>query len=138
MADFLFGTANAKAGVIRFGLKGPAGTHCVSINNPAFDRSFVAEVVISAGEANTDVVKEVAFSGQTGDTLVTTDTKGWTLAICLMAGSDRQATAGWQTNSTSNKYESNELDGYFQRHHVRNLRCRLEDGCRQSRRLWLV
>lgn len=104
VADFMWGTASAKPAVVRIGMKGPAGTYCVSINNPAFDRSFIAEVVISGGEADTDVVKEVAIPAQTGGTWVTSNAIAWTLAICLMAGSDRQNTAGWQTNSTRYKY----------------------------------
>jgi hypothetical protein len=105
MADFLFGTSGALPGIIRIRMRSSiAGTFCVSINNASFDRSFVSEIVISGGEAGTEVVKEVAFAAQTGGTWVTTDTKGWTLGICVMAGSNFQTSSGWQTNSTANKY----------------------------------
>lgn len=108
VADFLFGTSAAKSGIIRFGIKAPAGTYGVSIRNAASDRSFVAEITISSGEANTDVVKEVPFTGDITGTWQTGDVSSWLFGIILAAGSDRQGSTGWQAgNKTTTANQSN-------------------------------
>jgi hypothetical protein len=97
MRDFLFGSADARPGVIRLGLKAPAGTYGIAIVNAAVSRSFVAEVTIEAGEANTDVVKTVAFAGDITGTWETGDVLGWILSICIAAGNTYLGSAGWQS-----------------------------------------
>jgi hypothetical protein len=64
-ADLKFGTSAAKTIAIQFGVKAPAGTYCVTVLNANYNRSYVAEYVIAAGEANTDVVKSVTIPGDT-------------------------------------------------------------------------
>lgn len=106
VADFLFGGASAKAAVLRFGLKAPAGTYCVSITNSASARSYVAEVVVAAGEANTDTVKTVALPGDTSGTWLTDTGVGLTVRWCLAAGSTYQGATGWSAGNflaTSNQ-----------------------------------
>ena len=61
VADLRSGTASAKTVTLQFGVKAPAGTYSVAIRNDAFDRTYAAEYVIAAGEANTDVVKAVTI-----------------------------------------------------------------------------
>lgn len=100
MAAFRFGTPNAKPGTMRFGFKMPAGTYGVTLQNAAQNRSFVGLVTIDAGEANTDVVKTVAFTGDTSGTWLDTDVLGWYLIISLAAGTTRQApVAGWNAGN---------------------------------------
>lgn len=99
MRDFLFGSIDARPGVIRIGVRAPAGTYCVSIVNAANDRSFVAEVTISGGEANTDVVKTLTFAGDTTGTWLTDDVKGWNLFFCVACGANFQGSLGWQSGN---------------------------------------
>lgn len=106
MADFLFGTASAKAGIIRFGLKAPAGTYGVALKNAADNRAFVATVTVSV--ADTDEIHEVAFTGDTTGTWPTTNVHGWTLVFTLAAGSNYQGSTGWTaTNDTTTSSQSN-------------------------------
>jgi len=83
-ADLGFGTAAAKTLTIQFGVKAPAGTYGVAIWNAAQDRSRCEMFTISAGEANTDVVKSVTFTADTTGTWRTDNLCGidirWTLA----------------------------------------------------------
>lgn len=98
IADLLFGTASARTVTLRFGVKAPAGTYCVVLLNSAANRSYVAEYVISGGEANTDVVKTVTIPGDTSGTWLATNGIGITVRWGLMAGSTFQQTAGsWGT-----------------------------------------
>ncbi|UUP19493.1 hypothetical protein [Nitratireductor thuwali] len=97
VADFLFGTANARPGVIRVGMNFPQGTWCVALLNAALDRSYVAEVVISAAEAGTDVVKEISFTGDTSGVWPTGDVKSWDLRFTIAAGATYRGVAGWQS-----------------------------------------
>lgn len=97
--DFLFGTANARPGVVRIGINAPAGTYCATIINAAGDRAFVGEIVIGAGEAGTDVIKEVAFVGDTAGVWPNGDVRGWSLSINFAAGSNFQGVAGWQAGA---------------------------------------
>jgi hypothetical protein len=62
-ADLKAGTAGAKTITVQFGVRAPAGTYCLAVNgNVGGGRAYVSEYVISAGEANTDVVKSVTVS----------------------------------------------------------------------------
>ena len=99
-ADLRFGSANAKTVTIQFGIKAPAGTYCVTIMNGAVNRSYVAEYVIAAGEANTDVVKSVTIPGDTVGTWPVDNTQSMFIRWGLMAGASFQQTAGsWGTGN---------------------------------------
>jgi len=96
--ELRLGTASARTVTLQFGCKGPAGTYCASIRNGAGNRGYVAEFVISAGEANTDVMKSVVISLDTAGTWAGDNTAGMEVSWCLMAGTNFQATAGsWVT-----------------------------------------
>lgn len=100
VADLMYGTASAKAIIIQFGVKAPAGTYCVSVLNSANNRSYVAEYVISGGEANTDVVKSVTIPGDTSGTWLNTNGTGLEIRWGLMAGTTYQQAAGsWSTGN---------------------------------------
>jgi hypothetical protein len=94
IADLRFGAASAKTFTLQFGVKAPAGTYCVAFLNGAADRSYVAEYVISAGEANTDVVKSVTVTGDVTGTWSGDSAAGLLVNWTLMAGSTYQAAAG--------------------------------------------
>jgi len=106
--DLRSGSAAAKTITIQFGVKAPAGTYCVSIRNGATDRSYVAEYVIAAGEANTDVVKSVTIALDTTGTWATDNTANMYVSWALMAGSTTQTAANaWtagQFTATSNQF----------------------------------
>ena len=94
VADLRFGSASAKTVTIQFGVKAPAGTYCVVVFNAANNRSYVAEYVIAAGEANTDVVKSVVIAGDVTGTWAIDNTIGMYVQWGLMAGSNWQQAAG--------------------------------------------
>jgi hypothetical protein len=94
LADLLFGTASAQTVVLRFGVKAPAGTYCVAFRNNGNTRSYVAEYTISAGEANTDVVKSVVVPGDLAGTWLSNNGIGMQTAWCIMGGTTYQTTAG--------------------------------------------
>ena len=99
-ADLAFGTASAKTITLRFGVKAPAGTYCVSVQNSAANRSYVAEYVISGGEANTDVYKTVTIPGDTSGTWLKDNGVGIQVRWGLMAGTTFQQAAGsWGTTN---------------------------------------
>lgn len=98
VADFQYGGASAKASVLRFGFKGPAGTYAARIGNSAANRSFVALFTITAPQANTDTVQTIAISGDVTGTWLTADgVIGITLEIVLACGSTFRGVAGWQS-----------------------------------------
>lgn len=98
VADLKLGNAAAKQFIIQFGVKAPAGTYSLTLLNSAANRSYVAEYVISGGEANTDVVKTATFTGDTTGTWLTTNGTGIYLRFGLMAGTTYQQAAGsWGT-----------------------------------------
>lgn len=86
-ADLLFGTASAKTITIQFGVKAPAGTYSISVLNGSLNRCCTAEYTISAGEANTDVVKSVTIAGDTTGTWASDNTTGIEIRWSLMVGS---------------------------------------------------
>lgn len=100
VADFQYGGSSAKASVLRFGFKGPAGTYAARVGNSAANRSFVALFTITAGQANTDTVQTVAITGDTTGTWLTANgVIGMTLDIVLACGSTFQGVAGWQAGN---------------------------------------
>jgi hypothetical protein len=86
VADLRSGTANAKTIVLQFGVKAPAGTYSVSFRNAATNRSYIAEYVIAAGEANTDVVKQVSFQMDTVGVWTTDNSSGIHIGWVLLCG----------------------------------------------------
>lgn len=100
VADFQYGGSSAKASVLRFGFRGPAGTYAARVGNSAANRSFVALFTITAGQANTDTVQTIAITGDTTGTWLTADgVIGMTLEIVLACGSTFQGVAGWQSGN---------------------------------------
>ncbi|MBA7464874.1 hypothetical protein ES703_06657 [subsurface metagenome] len=94
VADLRYGSGSGKAITIQFGVKAPAGTYCVIVLNSAQTRSYVAEYVISGGEANTDVVKSVTIPADTTGTWLTDIGIGLWVRWGLMCGSSFQQAAG--------------------------------------------
>ena len=86
VADLQFGTAAAKTVTIQFSVRAPAGTYGVTLVNSANNRSYAAEYVISAPEADTDVVKSVTIPGDTSGTWLKDNGVGMYIEWGLMAG----------------------------------------------------
>ena len=101
VADLAFGTAGAKTVTLQFGVRAPAGTYCVCLRNAALNRNFVREYVITAGEANTDVVKSATFPGDTSGTWLKNNGIGIEIVWTLMAGINHHVAAGIWLNSGS-------------------------------------
>jgi hypothetical protein len=108
VAPFRFGSASAATITLRFGVKAPAGTYCVGFRNAASNRAYIAEYVISSGEANTDVVKTITLDGDQSGTWVTNNGIGLEIVWSLVAGTDWHNTAGsWHATNdltTSNQF----------------------------------
>jgi hypothetical protein len=108
IADLQSGRPLAKTVTLQFGVKAPAGTYCVALRNGTVDRSYVAEYVISAGEANTDVVKSVTIQLDTSGSWVTYNILGMYVTWTLMSGTATNTTAGsWTAGSffgTANQF----------------------------------
>lgn len=102
VADLMFGTTLAKGITLRFGCKGPAGIYSIVYsNNNAAPRNYVAEYTISAGEANTDVVKTVYIPGDQVGTWPKDNTTGGFIYWCLMVGTTyAQAPSVWTSTPT--------------------------------------
>lgn len=101
VADLMFGSVDARGLVLRFGVKAPAGTYCVSFRNGSKDRSYVAEFTIAGGEANTDVVKEIAIPGCDNGAWDIANGVGLRLSWVLAIGSTYQGSADtWLTSNT--------------------------------------
>jgi hypothetical protein len=96
--DLRFGSAAAKTVTLQFGVKAPAGTYSVTLINNAINRSYVAEYVIAAGEANTDVIKSATIPGDITGTWTTDTSIGIEIRWGMMVGTTWQQTAGaWGT-----------------------------------------
>jgi hypothetical protein len=93
MADLRIGTAAASQVAFQFGVRAPAGTYAVMLTNATTNRFYVAPFTIAAGEANTDVVKNITLKLDTTGTWANDNTVGMYLQITLMAGATYQ-TAG--------------------------------------------
>ena len=100
VADLMFGSVDARGLVLRFGVKAPAGTYCVGFRNGSNDRSYVAEFTIAGGEANTDVVKEIAIPGCDNGAWNIANGVGLQLSWGLAIGSTYQGSADtWLTSN---------------------------------------
>jgi hypothetical protein len=97
VADLRSGSASAKTVTLQFGVKAPAGTYCVSIRSNGVARSYVAEYVISGGEANTDVVKSATIVLDQAGTWLADNGAGLLIAWGLMVGSTFQTAANTWT-----------------------------------------
>jgi hypothetical protein len=100
VADLGFGAANASPVTVRLGVKFPAGTYGVCLMNSAGSRSWMADMVIAAGEANTDVVKTFVIPGDVTGTWLTDTGVGMSLRVILAVGSTYQGVAGWNGGSS--------------------------------------
>lgn len=86
-AEAGFGTANAKPYAFRFQITAPAGTYHWHFANSAANRHCSVPFVVSGGEANTPVVKEIVVPADTGGTWLTGDgVIGLTAELVLAAG----------------------------------------------------
>jgi hypothetical protein len=106
VADLKFGTSSAKTMTLQFGIRAPAGTYSIGIWNGGATRVFIAEYVISAAEANTDIVKSVTIPGDQIGTWAADNTAGFMLFWSLMAGSNSQGTVGSWNSVVSNSLAS--------------------------------
>jgi hypothetical protein len=99
MNDLLYGTPQAKTITIRFGCRtNLAGTYCITLENAAANRLYVAEYTIAAGEVGTDVVKSVTIPGDVTGTWVKTSALAMYILWDFAAGSTLQQVAGaWGT-----------------------------------------
>jgi hypothetical protein len=93
-ADLKLGTAVAKQFTLQFGVKAPAGTYSVVFENGGTNRTYVAEYIIAAGEANTDVIKSVTVAGDVTGTWAVDNTTGLIVRFGLAAGTTYQKAAG--------------------------------------------
>lgn len=97
--DFLYGSADAKQAVFRFGFKGPAGTYSVRLINSAADRSYVAQFTISAAQANIDTDQVIVIPGDVSGTWAIDSTVGVAVMIVLAAGPTYVGSLGWQAGN---------------------------------------
>jgi hypothetical protein len=96
IADFKWGTAQARQAILRCGFKAPAGTYSVSVQNGAQARSYVVNFAIAAGQANVDTEQVFIIPGDTTGTWSTDTSAGVRLFVAMVVGTDRQGVAGWQ------------------------------------------
>ena len=92
-AGLQLGSAAAKIITLQFGVRAPAGTYCLVLQNSGSLRSYVAEYVIAPGEANTDVVKSVTIALDKAGTWLSDNNTGLTIIWTLMMGSTFQTSA---------------------------------------------
>jgi hypothetical protein len=87
IADFLWGTAQAKPAVLRFGFRaGVAGTYAVSLRTVSGSHSFVAPIVVTAGQVGIDVEYTVLIPAPTVGTWSNDNTGSLLLAVSLAVG----------------------------------------------------
>lgn len=94
IADFRWGTAEAKQVVLRFGFKGPAGTYSVAIQNADGTRSYVVAFTITAAQAGTDTVQTFVIPGDVAGIWKTDNSLGMQLVWVFAAGTTYQTTPG--------------------------------------------
>jgi hypothetical protein len=98
VADFAFGTANAKTVTVSFQVRSSVtGTFSGSLMNSAADRSYPFSFVISS--ANTWETKSVPIVGDTSGTWLKDSGIGLRLQIAIGSGTDYLGTAGAWTGS---------------------------------------
>lgn len=101
IADLKWGTAYAKTITFSVDLKLPAGTVALSVRNGDATRSYVAPIVISAGEANTWVRKSVTIPGCPDGTWQTTTGNGMQIWLSFGCGTTFNAPTAstWATGN---------------------------------------
>ena len=98
LADFGWGTANAKPIVVRLVLMTNfTGTYCLSIRTAASDRSYVVPFTVDGTYSE----KVVAIPGDTGGTWPTDTSAGLLFSICACAGPTYQTATPnvWQSGN---------------------------------------
>jgi hypothetical protein len=100
IADLGFGTANAKTITVSFWVRSSlTGTFGGALNNSANDRNYPFTYSISA--ADTWEYKTITIAGDTSGTWLTDTSRGIGLRFQIGMGSDRIATAGSWTGTSS-------------------------------------
>ncbi|CAB5222839.1 hypothetical protein UFOVP371_36 [uncultured Caudovirales phage] len=101
-ADLAWGTASAQTVTLSFWVRSSlTGTFCGSLNNSAYDRSYVFTFSIAA--ANTWEYKTVTIAGDTSGTWLTDNGVGIRVIFDLGSGSNYNATAGaWSAGEKRN------------------------------------
>jgi hypothetical protein len=100
IADLKLGTSNAVMMTLQFGVRAPAGTYSVVLINGNGNRSYVAEYTITAAQANTDQLVQIAIPGDVLGTWPVNATLAAVIRWGLMAGSTYQQAAGsWGTGN---------------------------------------
>jgi hypothetical protein len=99
VADFMFGTANAKTITLSFWVRSSlTGTYCTNFKNSAQDRSYVSEYTINV--ADTWEYKTVTVPGDTSGTWLTTTGVGLRVEFDLGSGTNANTTANaWQAGN---------------------------------------
>ena len=95
VADFRYGGIRAMQAILRFGWKSPAGTYSVCLQNGDFDRSYLTNFTVSAGQANTDTVQTLVIPGDASGTWLTDTRIGLTVSITLACGTAYHGMLGW-------------------------------------------
>src|SRR6187399_1766631 len=93
VADFRWGTAQAKQAILRFGWKSPAGTYSICINNGAANRSYPVNFTISAGQAYVDTEQVIVIPGDVAGTWATDNARGMIIYFTLANGTTYQGAA---------------------------------------------
>jgi hypothetical protein len=100
VADFRWGTGSAKAAILRFGWKSPAGTYSFCLMNGAGNRTYVGNFTIGAAQANIDTEQVFAIPGDATGTWANDNAIGISLRFSFMCGSTYQGTSGvWQVGN---------------------------------------
>ena len=102
LADFRWGTAQARQAVLRFGWKSPAGTYSISILNGAANRNYIANFTISAAQANTDTERVIVVPGDTTGVWPVDTSRGMYVRFVTAVGTTYgNGVAGWQAGGAS-------------------------------------
>jgi hypothetical protein len=97
VADFQWGTAWAKAVVLRFTMQAPvSGTYSARVANAAANRSFVAQFPLVAGVPSTVIIP---IPGDTTGTWLKDTGLGLSIDFVLGVGSTYTGTTGWQAGN---------------------------------------
>ena len=95
MVDLCWGTATAKAAVIRFGWKSPAGTYSVTLWCP--DRRVWWHFTVPPGQANTDTVQTIIVAPPTDGNFTTAGGFQLTFHVAVGPYSRGGASGVWST-----------------------------------------
>jgi hypothetical protein len=107
LGSLLWGTANARPVVVRFGWKSPAGTYSMQLANGNAGLAYIANFTITGGQANTDTEQVFAIPGPTTGTWATDNTVGISFRVVFAVGTMYQGTANAWTVSSNYGTSSN-------------------------------